>query len=77
MISYLGIIKLKYQEKNLFKTKFEGVLKVGGIGFEPTTSALSRRRSKPTELTALFTSANIRLKRQFCNILISNYVNLF
>jgi hypothetical protein len=26
--------------------------KVGGIGFEPTTSALSRRRSKPTELTA-------------------------
>jgi hypothetical protein len=26
---------------------------VGGIGFEPTTSALSRRRSKPTELTAL------------------------
>ena len=65
MISYLGIIKLKWQEKNLFKTKFEEVLKVGGIGFEPTTSALSRRRSKPTELTALIVFTNIRLKTHF------------
>ena len=26
---------------------------MGGIGFEPTTSCVSSRRSKPTELTAL------------------------
>lgn len=27
---------------------------VGTTGFEPVTSALSRRRSKPTELSTLF-----------------------
>lgn len=65
MIFCFDTIKLKCQEKNLLKTKFEEVLKVGGIGFEPTTSALSRRRSKPTELTALIVFTNIRLKTHF------------
>ena len=69
--------------KNRFKTLFKSVLKrferelVGGIGFEPTTSALSRRRSKPTELTALFHTANICLKIKNYNVLMVNYVNFF
>ena len=32
---------------------------LGGIGFEPTTSCVSSRRSKPTELTALKNSVII------------------
>ncbi len=38
---------------------------VNCAGFEPATSALSRQRSKPAELTIQFRIANIRTSNQF------------
>ena len=35
---------------------------VGHTGFEPVTSALSRQRSKPTELMTLFASLSKRVQ---------------
>jgi hypothetical protein len=64
--------------KKSFPNRIEGALfslyitekrykRVGCEGFEPTTSALSRQRSKPTELTSQkFGIANI-LKRKSNN----------
>ena len=37
-----------------------GFFFVGHTGFEPVTSALSRQRSKPTELMALIEGINIQ-----------------
>jgi hypothetical protein len=36
-----------------------GIKVVGSKGFEPMTSALSKQRSKPTELRSRFVDANI------------------
>ena len=38
---------------------------VGYTGFEPVTSALSRQRSKPTELISLILSAKLELIIKF------------